>query len=133
MIKLVVKKCVFVTLWNYFVESEAHTGFTRAKWELGNSRAREKREGGMMGTSVEREGRVMSPLSLIINSNIPSDRERLGTRQTSQSQDQVVSENIFLFYYLESILYLQLRETAFRQNHKQEWVTRSRQSYLVSR
>ena len=86
-----------------------------------------------MGTSVEREGRVMSPLSLIINSNIPSDRERLGTRQTSQSQDQVVSENIFLFYYLESILYLQLRETAFRQNHKQEWVTRSRQSYLVSR
>ena len=37
------------------------TGLPRAKWGLGNSRAREKREGGMMGMSVE----------LIINSIIP--------------------------------------------------------------
>ena len=40
-----------------------------AKWGLGNSRAREKREGGMMGTSVK------------ITQISPSDRERLGTRQ----------------------------------------------------
>ena len=36
------------------------TGFPKAKWGLGNSRAaREKRERGMMGTSVEREREVM--------------------------------------------------------------------------
>ena len=39
--------------------SASSTGFPRAKWGLGNSRAREKREGGMMGTSVEREREVM--------------------------------------------------------------------------
>ena len=35
------------------------TGFPKAKWGLWNSRAREKRERGMMGTSVEREHGVM--------------------------------------------------------------------------
>ena len=40
--------------------SASSTGFPRAKWGLGNSRAREKREGGMMGTSVERERGVLN-------------------------------------------------------------------------
>ena len=57
------------------ITSASSTGFPKAKWGLANSRAREKRERGMMGTSVERERGVislpLSPLSLIINSNIP--------------------------------------------------------------
>ena len=37
------------------LDPASSTGFPKAKWGLGNSRAREKRERGMMGTSVERE------------------------------------------------------------------------------
>ena len=87
------------SVWSKNKEGAASsTGFPKAKWGLGNSRAREKRERGLMGTSVERERGVserererelflpfpslpLSPLSLIINSISPSDRERLGTRQ----------------------------------------------------
>ena len=45
--------------------SPSSTGFPKVKWRLANSRAREaseKRERGMMGTSVERERRVMGSL-----------------------------------------------------------------------
>ena len=45
--------------------SDSSTGFPKAKWRLGSSRAREtseKRERGMMGTSVERERGVMGSL-----------------------------------------------------------------------
>ena len=37
------------------LDPASSTGLPKAKWGLGNSRAREKRERGMMGTSVERE------------------------------------------------------------------------------
>ena len=44
------------------------TGFPRSKWGLGNSRAREKREGGMMGTSGEWwEGKGERAFSLLPN------------------------------------------------------------------
>ena len=47
-------------VWSKNKEGAASsTGFPKAKWGLGNSRAREKRERGMMGTSVERERGVM--------------------------------------------------------------------------
>ena len=42
-----------------FKAPASSTGFPKAKWGLGNSRAREKRERGMMGTSFERERGVM--------------------------------------------------------------------------
>ena len=49
--------------FGWFEGAASSTGFPKAKLGLGNSRAREKRERGMMGTSVERERGVM--LSLI--------------------------------------------------------------------
>ena len=48
------------SVWSTNKEGAASSiGFPKAKWGLGNSRAREKRERGMMGTSVERERGVM--------------------------------------------------------------------------
>ena len=63
--------------------SASSPGFPKAKWGLGNSRARdtsEKRERGVMGTSVERERGVMGRKRRLTQMSL-SDCERLGTRQ----------------------------------------------------